>query len=67
MKAGSRLERHLQISAALVILGLLVEALCMVWARPLGFVAFVSMSGPLILAGVAIYLYSIVAGHLSSD
>jgi len=35
-------ERRLQFSGVLLILGLLVEGLCLFWTRPLAFVLFLS-------------------------
>ena len=55
------LERRLQFSGTLLILGLLVEALCLLWARPIAFILFLGLGGLLLAGGVAIYLYSLVS------
>ena len=53
-------RRRLRISALLLILGLLVEALCLLWARPLAFVVLVSLGGGLIASGIVFFLYSLL-------
>jgi hypothetical protein len=55
------LERRLQVSGILLILGLLTESLCLSWARPLSFLAFISVGGVLLLAGMVVYLLSLLA------
>jgi len=54
-------ERRLQISGVLIILGLLVEALCLAWRGPLAFMAFLCVGGLLLFAGIALYLLSLVS------
>ena len=60
MNHTSDIHRPLQISGALVILGLLVEAVCLLWSRPIAFVIFAGLGGFLIAAGVLLFLYSLV-------
>jgi hypothetical protein len=54
-------ERRLQISGVLIILGLLVEALCLAWRGPLAFLVFLGLGGPLLFAGIVVYLFSLVS------
>ncbi len=54
-------ERRLQISGVLIILGLLVEALCLAWRGPLAFLMFLGLGGLLLFAGIVVYLYSLVS------
>jgi hypothetical protein len=54
------LERRLQFAGSLLILGLLIEALTVLWTRPVAFVVFVSLGGVLFAAGILLYLYSLV-------
>ncbi|MBS1841546.1 MAG: hypothetical protein JSS69_01230 [Acidobacteria bacterium] len=61
MLSPNALERRLQIAGILVILGLLVEASCMFWARPLAFVLFVFVGVTFLGAGLLLYLYSVVS------
>jgi hypothetical protein len=63
MLSGKPLERQLQFSSVLIILGLLVEAVCLYWKGPLAFLAFLGLGGLLLFAGIAVYLYSLVSAH----
>jgi hypothetical protein len=53
--------RRLRSAGILVIIGLLVEALCLVWSRPIAFVVLVCIGGALIGIGVLFFLYSLVS------
>ncbi len=55
MLSANTLEKSLQIAGILVTLGLVGEALCLFWARPLAFA--VTLLG----AGSLLYLYSVVS------
>jgi hypothetical protein len=48
-------------SGALLIVGLIVEAICLLWARPLAFIVLVGVGGLLCAAGVVLYLFSLVS------
>ena len=61
MGAGDPMGRRLRISGIFVIFGLLVEALCLVWSRPIAFVVLVCIGGALIGVGVLLFLYSLVS------
>jgi hypothetical protein len=61
MLSANRLERHLQIAGILVMLGLVIEASSLFWARPLAFVLFVFLGVTLLGAGSQLYLYSVVS------
>lgn len=61
MLSAQPLERRLQFSGTLLILGLLVEAISVVWTRPVAFVVFVGFGGILFAAGILLYLYSLVS------
>lgn len=54
------LERRIQASGIILILGLLVEVLALLGHGPIAFILFVGLGGILFVAGVLIYLYSIV-------
>jgi hypothetical protein len=58
---ATQTERRLRISGILIALGLLVEALSLVRIHPLAFLGFMFVGGGLLVAGIAIYLYSIVS------
>lgn len=58
-KVTIRLEKRLRLAGMLMIAGLLVEAVCLLWARPLAFIVLVGAGGLLCAAGVFVYLYSL--------
>jgi hypothetical protein len=55
-------QRLLQVSSALVILGLIVEIISLVWIHPLAFVLFAFVGASLIGLGILVYLASLVFG-----
>jgi len=55
------LQRRLQFAGSFLILALLIEALTVLWSRPVGFVVFVGLSGVLFAGGIILYLYSLVS------
>ena len=61
MPSAHPLEKRLQISGTLLIIGLLIEALCLLAAKPIAFVIFVAVGGLLLFAGVSLFLFSLVS------
>lgn len=61
MRPGGSMDRRLRISGIIVIIGLLVEALCLVWSKPIAFVVLVCIGGALIGVGVLFFLYSLLS------
>jgi hypothetical protein len=62
------LEKRLRLAGMLLIIGLLVEAICLLWTRPLAFILLVVVGGLLCAAGVVVYLYSLVStGEANPD
>ena len=61
MLSANPMERRLQFSGMLLILGLLVEALCLLWTRPLAFVLFLGVGGLLLGLGMLVFLFSLVS------
>jgi hypothetical protein len=55
------LEKQIRLAGVLLIFGLLVEAICLLWARPLAFILLVGIGGLLCGAGIVAYLYSLVS------
>lgn len=55
------IEKRLRSAGILLIAGLLVEALCLLWVRPLAFILLVVVGGLLCAAGIAVYLYSLAS------
>ena len=60
MESDAILERRLRVSGTLIILGLMVEAICLLWSRPIAFVVFIGFGGTLLAAGILFYLYSLL-------
>ena len=56
------LEKRLRLAGMFLIAGLLVEAVCLLWARPLAFILMVGGGGLLCAAGIVVYFYSLVSG-----
>jgi hypothetical protein len=61
------MERRIQVAGIILIAGLLIEALCLVWARPISFVIFVAVGGLFLFAGVVVFLFSLVSPRSLSD
>jgi hypothetical protein len=54
------IRRLLQVSSALVIVGLLIEIVSLLWFHPLSFVLFAFVAVALIGLGILVYLASLV-------
>ena len=63
MLSGDSMERRLQFAGILMLLGLLVEAFCLFWTRPIGFVLFLGIGGLLLTLGVFTYLLAVLSRH----
>ncbi len=61
------LEQRLRFAGILIILGLLIEAICVLWTRPIAFLVFVGFGGALFAAGILYYLYSLVSADTGSS
>jgi hypothetical protein len=61
MQTSDSMSRRLRISGILVMAGLMVEALCLMWSRPIAFVILACVGGALIGLGVLFFLYSLVS------
>jgi hypothetical protein len=61
MLSAKPMERRLQLSGILLILGLSVEALCLFWTRPIAFVLFLGLGGLLLALGIVLFLFSLVS------
>jgi hypothetical protein len=68
MLRSGPMDRRLQTSGLLLILGLLVEGFCLLWARPIAFVMLLGLGGGMIASGVLFFLYSLLfVAHSSKD
>jgi len=61
MLSVEQLEKRRQVAGVFIVLGLVVEALCLIWSTPIAFVIFVAIGGLLMFAGIVLYLYSLVS------
>jgi hypothetical protein len=61
MEELTPIQRRLRYAAICIFLALLVEAACLIWARPLAFVALVTVGGLLAIVGIGTYLLSLVS------
>jgi hypothetical protein len=60
MLSVNQLEKRRQVAGILIVLGLVIEALCLIWATPIAFVIFVAIGGLLMFVGIVLFLYSLV-------
>lgn len=54
------IEKRIRWAGLLICLGLVVQLLSLIWVHPLLFITFLVIGCPLMLAGVLLYLYSLV-------
>jgi hypothetical protein len=67
MLSTNRFERRRQVAGVCVVLGLVIEALCLLWATPIAFVVFVAIGGSLMFVGIVLYLFSLVNTVVSPE
>jgi hypothetical protein len=60
MLSTNPLEKRRQFAGMCLAVGLMIEALCLIWASPIAFVLFVAIGGSLMFVGVVLYLTSLV-------
>jgi len=61
VRATAQVEARISWAAKLICAGLLVLLLTLIRIHPLAFVAFAVIGCPLVLAGICLFLYSIVS------
>jgi hypothetical protein len=61
MLSVNQLEKRRQVSGIFIVLGILIEALCLFWSTPIGFVIFVAIGGLSMFVGIVLYLHSLVS------
>ncbi|HEX3156450.1 MAG TPA: hypothetical protein VHV32_17610 [Candidatus Angelobacter sp.] len=54
------INKKLRVSGALIALGLLVQALSLLWNHPLSFIAYVTIGGLFVAGGIVLYLFTLV-------
>ena len=63
IKSSIVLEKRLRWAGLLIAAGLIIQLTTFIWIHPLAFIAFVAVSCPLTVAGVLLFLYSLVSVH----
>jgi hypothetical protein len=58
---ANAVEKRIRVAGTILIIGLVIEALCLLWAQPLSFVLFVVVGGLFLFVGVAVFLSSLVS------
>jgi hypothetical protein len=66
MLSTNAFDRKLQISGMILIVGLVVEGLCLLRRSPIGFILFVGVGAFLIAIGMLYYFYSLASTASSS-
>jgi predicted membrane channel-forming protein YqfA (hemolysin III family) len=61
MLTANQLEKRRQFAGVFIVLGLVIEALCLIWSTPIAFVIFVAIGGLLMLVGIVLFLSSLVS------
>jgi predicted membrane channel-forming protein YqfA (hemolysin III family) len=61
MLTVNQLEKRRQVAGIFIVLGLVIEALCLIWSTPIAFVIFVAIGGLLMLVGIVLFLSSLVS------
>jgi hypothetical protein len=61
------IERSLRIAGILLIVGLVIEAMSLVWSKPLSFLLFVGVGGFVTIVGLLVYLYSLIPSDSSTS
>ncbi len=64
MLSPNLFDRKLQLSGIILILGLVVEALCLLGHGPIAFMLFLGLGGVLFAVGIHLYLYSLVGAKV---
>ncbi len=57
-------DRKLQLSGIVLILGLVLEAVCLLRHGPIAFIVFAGLGGALFAVGILLYLYSLVGAKV---
>ena len=63
MAGRDALTGRLRVAGAIAFLGVLIEALALLWTHPTAFLAFALIGIPLVLLGVLIFLWSLVSAE----
>ena len=59
-RTPGKTERRLRLAAGLLLIGLAIQFVTLLVNRPLSFLAFIGLGSPFVIAGAAVYLWSIL-------
>jgi hypothetical protein len=65
--SANSVEKRIRAAGIILIIGLVIEALCLLWGRPISFVIFVAVGGLFLFAGVVVFLFSLVSTPHAHD
>jgi hypothetical protein len=65
--SANSMEKRIRAAGIILIMGLVIEALCLLWGRPISFVIFVAVGGLFLFAGVVVFLFSLVSTPHAHD
>jgi len=57
---ANTIHAKLRLSGIFIVLGLVVQALSLLWNHPLSFIAFITVGGLLLAVGIVLYLLTLV-------
>ena len=57
---GSTIQKRIKLASQFVGAGLLIQAFSLTILHPLAFMAFLTIGGPLVFAGIGLYLLAIL-------
>ena len=64
MLSTNAMERKLQLSGIILMVGLIVQALCLTLGRgAIGFMIFACLGGLLVMVGIIVFLVSLIAAR----
>lgn len=56
-----KLQKRLRLASGLIVGGMSVEALTLIWSHPTSFLIFALAGGTTIVAGIVVYLWSLIS------
>jgi polyferredoxin len=59
-KQSNSLDKRLRLAGILIVIGLLIQALSLLWNHPLSFIAYLVIGGLSVAIGIVVYLLTLV-------
>ena len=60
---STAIQSRIRVPGLFLIAGLAIELISLLWNKPLAFILFAFVGGVFLLAGILLYLYSLVSVH----